>query len=210
MANKGARISLHDMLAGYQDWFQSWYGSLGFSFTVPMPDWKGNLRGSDDLISPQRLFYLPSTREMSIRNFLRSIGRGGLWLTEATEIGVVSGTFATVSFEVTDKGYWFFGEAVMSCPRRGITWYKLNRDTKLPSIEEYMILWHAVHTYFTARGVGSIAASLDQDQFCLTRTKAGTGVLAVGAHGGEVAVSGPYTKLDVPRDDVGGRAIERV
>lgn len=197
--------SKRDLAEETRQWFEDWYHSLNLTPTVFKPAVSNREFARRQKLN-QFLVYRPDSHGVTYEGFMVAVGQANHW-TVNQEAGRQK-----IQWEPAAQGYWFWADASPDCPRLGTPWNKLMADftgkTRLPCLEEYVLLWHA----YKAR----TKQMLDTRTWCWLRTryKYAYGQLsALGAYGyvGRVRICiwGPED-LEVPFDGEGGRAAEVV
>lgn len=188
----------YDLAIARRDWFEKWYRKLGFDLSIPtphIPDEEFTKRAKQH----QALFYRPPTSAVSYEAFMKATGQGKHWtVVDDDEI-----PRATITWEPTDTGYWFWVEISEDCPRLNISWKDLTTVFHLSSLEEYVIMWWAMK--IKQRKI------LDNDMRCWLRTRFGHSALRTEAGDGMVSVRiFSHAHLSFPYAVAGGRVVEVV
>lgn len=104
-----------------------------------------------------QLFYIPSSKSIPRAELLAALG--------VTELCAFTDNFVfeNIVWENVGAGYWFWAEVGETCPRREKTRREITSEVTLPSLEEYVIAWHA---WFLETG-----GSMDIATWCFLRTK---------------------------------------
>lgn len=104
-----------------------------------------------------QLFYLPSSKSVPRAELLAALG--------VTELCALTDNFVleNIVWENVEAGYWFWAEASETCPRREKTRREITSEVTLPSLEEYVITWHA--------WLAETGKSMDIATWCFLRAK---------------------------------------
>jgi hypothetical protein len=172
------------------------FKKCGFTVTVPKP-----LASNRDFDAWAKagmgLFWHAPDVEVSYEGWMMSHGQSNHWtVTNEAER-------KKIGWERTVIGYWFLAEIVPACSRLKTSWNNLSRSVKLLSLEEYVVVYW---THCDLTGL-----RIDVSTWCWLRTRYGLGARDAFDFGGGVCVYGSGAGgLSVPRDLVGGRAVEVV
>ena len=181
-----------------RQWWETYYRSLGFNVTVPLPRFSNRVwtreTGRGRVVTPRA-----PTLLIPYEAHMEAVGQGNHWTVKDEE------RRKKIVWEPTKDWYWYWADAQGTCPRLNTSWNDLTATPKLHllSLEEYMPFWHGVRA---DRG-----RMLDRDSWCWLRTRFGPGALRASVYGGQVDVdreSEAY--LSIPHGNVGGRAADVV
>lgn len=185
-----------DLAEDHRKRFEDWYRSLGFAIIVPRPNFS-NRAIAKRRANGQDLVFRPATKDVSYEAFMTLNGQGNHWtVTNAA-------ARAKIGWEPTAVGYWFWADVQDDCPRLGTSWNDLSVQTKLLSLEEDVIVWHATKAMSNR--------ILDVRTWCWLRTRFGPGALRADGFDGCVGVDRiSAERLSVSYDCGGGRAADVV
>ena len=181
-----------------RQWWETYYRSLGFNVTVPLPRFSNRVwtreTGRGRVVTPRA-----PTLLISYEAHMEAVGQGNHWTVkdEAERQKIV--------WEPTKDWYWYWADAQDTCPRLNASWNDLIATPKLHllSLEEYMPFWHGVK----ADG----GRMLDRNTFTWLRTRFGPGALSANGCDGQVRVSrGSESDLSIPHGPEGGRSADVV
>ena len=145
-----------------------------------------------------------SSRSLAYDRFMAAVGKGNHWtVTDTAER-------EKIAWEPVPTWRWRWIETPDQCPRTGTSWNDLTAllaaeqpPSQLPSLEEYVLVWHAVHREHRR--------TLDIPTYSWLRTRFGPGALGADGDGGRVRVAGGSAGgLSVPGGCGGGRAADVV
>lgn len=191
-----------DLAEEEREWWQTWYYKLGFSAVQVSKPEVSNREFARFKKSQAGLIFVPATSCAFYELFMIAVGLG-------VHQTVVDTYCEGIVWEINQPatGYWLKVDISQECPRLGTSWEVLRAETKLLTLLEYAITWHALRA--------RIERTLDTNSWSWLRTgyRLGRdlGALRAGTIAGQFCVNGVGSYILNSSDDrVGGRTGEVV